>query len=321
MFDFFRGALGAAALCGLAGAAHGHVLLETGTATPNHMYKAVLQVMHGCDGAATTGLVVTLPEGVIDAKPMPKPGWTVATTKAAYAEPATMHGKPLTEGVKTISWSGGDLPDADYDEFVFSAYLTGSVAPGRTLYFPVEQSCGATRVAWAETPSAGETHVKRPAPGLRILAAETMAMPATVKAGGLEITTPWLRATPGGAKVAGGYLRITNTGKEPDRLLSASIPAAGHGDVHEMINDKGVMRMRPIDGGLEIKPGQTIELKPGGYHLMFEDMTAALTQGETVKGTLTFAKAGTVPVTFTVGGLGATSAPGGMDGMGDMHMH
>jgi len=78
---------------------------------------------------------------------------------------------------------------------------------------------------------------------------------------------------------------------------------------------------RPIDGGLEIKPGQTVELKPGGYHLMFEDMTAALTQGETVKGTLTFAKAGTVPVTFTVGGLGATSAPGGMDGMGDMHMH
>jgi copper(I)-binding protein len=90
-----------------------------------------------------------------------------------------------------------------------------------------------------------------------------------VTVGSLVIEQPWIRATPGGAKVAGGCLRITNRGPDPDRLVGASIPLAERGEVHEMIREGDVMKMQPVQGGIEIKPGQTVELKPGGYHLMF----------------------------------------------------
>ncbi len=73
----------------------------------------------------------------------------------------------------------------------------------------------------------------------------------------MQIETPWLRATPGGAKVGAGYLRITNTGSEPDRLTGASMPLAGRGEVHEMSMQNGVMHMRALPQGLAIPPGQT----------------------------------------------------------------
>jgi copper(I)-binding protein len=140
--------------------------------------------------------------------------------------------------------------------------------------------------------------------------------PAPVKAGALQIEAPWLRATPGGAKVAAGYLRITNTGSEPDRLLSAGMPLAGRGDVHEMSMQGGVMRMRPLAEGLIIEPGKSVELRPGGYHLMFLDMKGPLKQGESVPVTLTFEKAGTMTVTFPVGAIGgAAPMPGNMGHM------
>src|SRR5947209_3499926 len=141
--------------------------------------------------------------------------------------------------------------------------------------------------------------------------------PTPVKAGALQIEMPWLRATPGGAKVAAGYLRVTNTGSEPDRLLSASMPLAGRGEVHEMSMQGGVMRMRQLAQGLIIEPGKSVELKPGGYHLMFLDMKGALKPGESVPVTLTFEKAGTVTVTFPVGAVGgAAPMPGNMGNMG-----
>ena len=130
-----------------------------------------------------------------------------------------------------------------------------------------------------------------------------------VRAGALVIETPWSRATPAGAKVAGGYLRITNTGTEPDRLTGASAEIAGRSEVHEMSNENGVMKMRELERGIEIRPGQAVELKPGGLHLMFMDLKSGLKEGETVRGTLIFEKAGTVAVTFRVGGLGARGAP------------
>lgn len=136
------------------------------------------------------------------------------------------------------------------------------------------------------------------------LLARVVAAAEVIKAGALQIEAPWLRATPGGAKVGAGYLRITNTGKEPDRLVSASMPLAGRGEVHEMTMQNGVMQMRWLSEGLPIEPGKTVELKPGGYHLMFLDMKGALKQGETEQVTLTFAKAGSVTVPFPVQGLG-----------------
>jgi copper(I)-binding protein len=143
-----------------------------------------------------------------------------------------------------------------------------------------------------------------PASAVERAAAPSPSAPS-VTAGSLSIAAPWLRATPGGAKVAGGYLRITNTGREPDRLMSAAIPQAGRGEVHATTNEGGVSKMLPVAGGLAIPPGGTVELKPGGHHLMFMDLASGLKEGETVHGTLVFEKAGRVEVAFPVGGIGS----------------
>ena len=130
------------------------------------------------------------------------------------------------------------------------------------------------------------------------------AAPMPIKVGSLQIEAPWLRATPGGAKVAAGYLRITNTGSEPDRLTGASMPLAARGEVHEMTMQNGVMQMRGLAQGLTIEPGKSVELKPGGFHLMFLDLKGPLKEGAKVDVTLTFEKAGSVTVPFPVQGLG-----------------
>ena len=129
-----------------------------------------------------------------------------------------------------------------------------------------------------------------------------------VTVGSLVIKQPWIRATPGGAKVAGGYLRITNRGSDPDRLVGASIPLSDRGEVHEMIREGDVMKMQPVPGGIEIKPGQTVELKPGGYHLMFMELNSGAKEGAAVRGSLTFMKAGNVNVTFRVSVMGGQSS-------------
>ncbi|MBV8746083.1 MAG: copper chaperone PCu(A)C [Xanthobacteraceae bacterium] len=144
----------------------------------------------------------------------------------------------------------------------------------------------------------------------------------TYKAGALQITQPWSRATPKGAEVAGAYLKITNTGTTPDRLLGGSSPVAGRFEIHEMSMDKGVMKMRPVQGGLEIKPGESVELKPGAYHVMMLDLKQPLKKGDHVKATLNFEKAGSVDIEYNVVGVGETpaaAAPGqGGGGMHDM---
>lgn len=127
------------------------------------------------------------------------------------------------------------------------------------------------------------------------------------KFGAIEIGHPWARATPRGAPVGGGFLKITNKGNAPDRLVGGSAAFAGRFELHEMKMDGGVMRMRPLPGGLEIKPGETVELKPGSLHVMFVDLKQPLQKGERVKGTLVFEKAGTVEIEYVVEALGASS--------------
>ena len=130
--------------------------------------------------------------------------------------------------------------------------------------------------------------------------------------GNLAITQAWSRATPGGAKVAGGYLTIENRGAGPDRLLSGSTELARKLEIHEMAVNGGVMTMRPIEGGLIIAPGSSVKFAPGGYHLMLLDLNAPLRQGEQVPVTLTFERAGAIEVLFDVQGVGAQApaAPG-----------
>jgi periplasmic copper chaperone A len=141
--------------------------------------------------------------------------------------------------------------------------------------------------------------------------------PAMYMVGSLHIAEPWMRATPKGAKVAGGYLSIMNMGTEPDRLLSVSSVIAGQVEIHQMTMANGVMTMRPVDAPLEIKPSETLELKPGGYHVMFMQLKQGVREGEKVKATLVFEKAGRIDIEFVVGGLAAKGPEGGgqMKGM------
>ena len=141
-----------------------------------------------------------------------------------------------------------------------------------------------------------------------------------VKAGDLVITQAWSRATPGGAKVAGGYLTIENKGSAPDRLVGGSADVAANVEVHEMATRNGVMTMRPIEGGLAIEPGKTVKLAPGGLHLMMLNLKGGLKQGDKVPVTLEFQKAGKVTVSLEVQGVGA-QAPGAGGHSGADHGH
>ncbi len=143
--------------------------------------------------------------------------------------------------------------------------------------------------------------------GLTLLGFGALAADAATPT--LTIAKPWTRATPANAPVAGGYMTITNTGGEPERLTGGDFGIAGKIEVHEMAMNNGIMTMRPLQNGLEIKPGASIELKPGSYHLMLMGLKGQLKQGETLKGTLTFEKAGKVPVELSVESMGATTAP------------
>jgi copper(I)-binding protein len=142
-----------------------------------------------------------------------------------------------------------------------------------------------------------------------VTSSATAQVPETYRAGSIVVEAPWSRATPGGAKVGGGYMRITNTGSEADRLVGGSTVVAERFEVHRSTIADGVARMEPVTGGLEIAPGQTVELKPGTMHAMFVDLRQALKPGETVKGTLVFEKAGMVAIEYRVGGIGAQAAP------------
>jgi copper(I)-binding protein len=131
-----------------------------------------------------------------------------------------------------------------------------------------------------------------------------------VKAGDLVITQAWSRATPGGAKVGGGFLTIENKGTTPDRLIGGTADVASKVEVHEMSMNNGVMTMRPLDKGLTIDSGKTVKLAPGGFHLMLMDLKNPLKQGDKLPITLEFEKAGKVQVSFDVQAVGAPAPAG-----------
>lgn len=319
-------------------AASAHASFEMAEASQNSTYKAVLRLPHGCEGQPTNLVRITIPEGLIAVKPMPKAGWSLATTAGDLGKTYQLHGREVKTGVKEIVWSGGSLPDAHYDEFVFQARVTDALPAGETLFIPVVQECASAKAAWIEIAAKGQDRhdLKMPAPGIRIMAqARTDAhghgahgAPSTasgvLKAGSLLITQPWSRATPAGARVGGGYMTITNQGPQADRLVGGSLEIAGAFEVHEMRMEGNVMRMRALDKGLEIKPGETVELKPGGYHLMLLDLKRPLKEGERIKGQLVFEKAGRIDVEYRIEPRGGADhsghgAHGGHGMQGDHH--
>lgn len=123
--------------------------------------------------------------------------------------------------------------------------------------------------------------------------------------GAIRIDQPWSRATPASAQTAGGYMTLTNKGTEPDRLIAVESAAAGRAELHEMKMDGSIMRMRELEKGVALAPGATVELKPGGYHVMFMQLKEPLKKGQSVPVVLVFEKAGRISVDMQVEALGA----------------
>jgi uncharacterized protein YcnI len=170
-FLHIAAAAAAIACAATTGGAFAHVTLEATEAGAGSTYKAVLRVPHGCDGSPTTAIRVKIPEGAIVAKPMPKAGWDLSTTEADYAAAYDYFGESITRGVTEIAWTGGSLPDAWYDEFVFRVRLPEGSA-GDTVYFPVVQECESGVHRWIEIPEPGRSadDYEEPAPGVTLTA-------------------------------------------------------------------------------------------------------------------------------------------------------
>lgn len=148
------------------------------------------------------------------------------------------------------------------------------------------------------------------AAGLGALLAASAALAHDYKIGDLVIDHPWARATPKGAPAGGAFLVVTNKGKAADRLLAGTADVAGTVEIHEMAVVDGIMKMRPIAGGIEIPPGGSVTLKPGGLHVMLIGLKEPLVKGQKVKGTLIFEKAGTIAVEYEVEAIAAQGQGG-----------
>lgn len=315
----FARLIGASLLCAApfaATQAQAHAGLQPAQTGPGKSYRAVIGIGHGCDGAATTSVRVSLPDGFYNAKPMPKPGWTLKVIEGAYAQPFDNYGTSMRAGARQIIWSGGTLDDAWFDEFIIKGSIGPDVAPDSKLFFPTLQECGAASIDWADTSG---SHDADPAPYVTVTATEPgaddhhahgAADPAAVTLGALTLSQPFTRAMAPHAPVGGGYVTITNTGNSDDRLISATSDAAAQTQIHEMTMQGDVMKMRELSDGLPIPAGQTVTLAPGGLHLMFMGVKTPFAEGQQIKVTLVFEKAGAVEIALPVGAMSAKAPMG-----------
>jgi copper(I)-binding protein/uncharacterized protein YcnI len=267
-------------------------------------YAAFFKVEHGCDGSPTTALTVQIPASVTVLDTPSKPSWTVSATRDKGQ-------------VTGVTWRG-KLAAKDADQFGLFVKLPAKPGP---LYFPVQQQCEKGEIRWSDIPAAGQAwrDVPHPAPILQLVAA---AQPATSAphyvAGDIMIEQPWSPATPRGAATGAAYMTIMNHGASADTLLGGT-SAAGKFDIHQMSMANGVMTMRPVPGGVTIPPRSTITLGPqGGYHFMLSGLKAPLVEGTRVPATLSFAKAGQVPIELSVAAIGARAPAGAAASMGTM---
>ncbi|MDP9994774.1 copper(I)-binding protein [Variovorax boronicumulans] len=287
----------ACAMLAGAAAALAHVTLPPGGATVGSDYNAAFRVGHACEGAtATTGLAVRLPKGFVLTDAQARKGWKLDVQKNA--------------GDGEVRWTAETaqdaLPGKERSEFVLRGKVPGT--PG-TLWFKVLQTCDVGVADWAEVPTSGNSTagLKSPAAKLNVVAQGV----ATV-----DVRDGWVRQSVPGQSGTGAFMKLTApTGA---KLVGISTPAAGVAEVHEMKMEGDTMKMRELAGGLDLPAGQTVELKPGGYHVMMMDLKGALAKGATVPFTLKFEDAKGVKtaldVTLPVG------APEGADA-GGAHQH
>jgi uncharacterized protein YcnI len=163
---FTRTAAAVATLVAMSAPAFAHVALEVQEAALGSTYKAVVRVPHGCGSEAANTVRVQIPEGFFNVKPMPKAGWKLETVTGPYTGSYDNHGTMVTEGVKEIVWSGGELPNEFYDEFVFRGTFAGSLELGK-FYFPTIQECATGEEAWIDV--TGAENADMPAPSLTLV--------------------------------------------------------------------------------------------------------------------------------------------------------
>lgn len=133
-----------------------------------------------------------------------------------------------------------------------------------------------------------------------VLATSTSAWAADYKVGQIEVDDLWVRASAPGQQNGAGYLDIENDAKTPDRLISVTSTAAERVELHTVQTENGTARMREVDGGIVVPADGKVDLKPGGYHLMFIKLKAPFAEGGTVPAILKFETAGEVAVNFKV---------------------
>jgi copper(I)-binding protein len=293
-------ALKTAAACAMLagmGAAVAHVTLPPGGATVGSDYNAAFRVGHACEGAkATTGLAVRLPKGFVLSDAQERKGWKLDVQKSGDGEVRWTAEKPENA-----------LPGSERAEFVLRGKVPAT--PG-TLWFKVLQTCDTGVADWAEVPASGSSTagLKSPAAKLNVVAQGV----ATV-----DVRDGWVRQSVPGQSGTGAFMKLTaHAGL---RLVGVTTPVAAVAEVHEMKMEGDTMKMRELTGGLDLPAGQTVELKPGGYHVMMMDLKGALAKGATVPMTLKFEDAKGVKtaldVTLPVG------APEGADAGGSAHQH
>lgn len=294
---------GAAALATLlSAAASAHIVADPAEAKPGSYFRTALRVGHGCGaGKPTTAIRVSIPEGIANASAQPKPGWEIKVETTRLAQPIDAgHGHKTDTVVSAISWSGGSLPNEQFDEFGLVLKLPDM--PGQQFWLPVMQTCAGGETRWDQIPAAGQ-RAERPAALIRIAGD---APQASAKAGDIQVLQPFARATP--AKVGGVFLTLKNAGGTADRLLKAASPAADNVELHTHIKDGDAMRMRAVDN-IPVPAHGQIALEPGGYHIMLIGLKQALKEGTSFPLTLTFEKAGTVTLSVPVQKAGSSGMP------------
>lgn len=251
-------------LIAVAAPAFAHITLPPGGAAAGSDYEAAFRVGHACkDTAATTAVTVRLPEGFTLVEAQPRAGWTLASS---------------AREVRWTADAASALPDKERAEFVVRGKLTGQ--PG-TLWFPVRQDCGTQSADWAQLPGA-DASAKLPFPAARL-----DVLPPGMAA--VDVKNAWARPSVPGQSGTGAFMQLS--APQGLRLVGVATPLAGVAELHEMQMDGGTMRMRELKDGLALPARQTVELKPGGYHLMLMDLKQPLAKGTQLPLTLRFVDA------------------------------
>ncbi|MBO9651395.1 MAG: copper chaperone PCu(A)C [Variovorax sp.] len=235
------------------GSAFAHVTLPPGGATVGSEYEAAFRVGHACQGAkSTTGITVRLPRGFAFTDAQARKGWK-------------LEAPPAGDNGGEVRWTA---ENAD------AALPT---TPG-VLWFKVLQNCDNGSADWAQIPASGTSTagLESPAARLDVLAAGVAPV---------DVRDAWIRASVPGQSGSGAFMKLS--APSGARLVGASTPVAGVAEVHEMKMEGDTMRMRGLPS-LELPARQTVELKPGGYHLMLMDLKQPLVNGTTVPLTLLF---------------------------------